>query len=189
MFNKLIEDYLTVDECNSIINLGKETGLHKMTSAKFINGLYTETALNEETNRRKGCYFVDETLNLPEIQTISNKIIKTLNDLKIFNGVHYINVPKYSFNEYSEGDFLTWHSDSHEILYGASITVIFQLNNDYVGGDIMYMVDGFEYTVPKKAGSIFIFDSNILHSVNKIESGIRYSLNVWPGKNAKKSII
>lgn len=189
MYNKLIEDYLTSDECDFLINLGKDIGLHKMTSAKFVNGVYTETALNEQTNKRKGCYFVDDTLTLPEVQKITNKVLKTLNDLKIFNGIHYNDVPKYSFNEYREGDFLTWHADSHETLYGASATVIFQLNDGYTGGDIMYMVDGFEYAVPKKRGSIFIFDSNILHSVNKIESGVRYSLNVWPSKIDKKSII
>jgi predicted 2-oxoglutarate/Fe(II)-dependent dioxygenase YbiX len=63
------------------------------------------------------------------------------------------------------------------------------LNDDYDGGEIMYVVEGFEYSVPKKQGSIFIFDSNILHSVNKVNSGFRYSLNVWPSKIDKKSII
>ncbi len=189
MFNKLIENFLTQEECDSIIRLGKNRGVFKMTSAKFINGKYAETALNEETNKRKGCYFVEELLKLPELEQLSHKTLKALNELKIFNGVEYARVPKYSFNEYSEGDFLTWHADSHETLYGASITVIFQLNDDYVGGEIMYMVDGFEYAVPKKKGSIFIFDSNMLHSVNKVESGFRYSLNVWPSKIDKKSII
>lgn len=189
MFNKLIENYLTKEECESIITLGKNTGVFKMTSSKFINGKYVEAALNENTNKRKGCYFVDELLKLPELNQLSYKILKTLNELKIFNGIEYNSVPKYSFNEYSEGDFLTWHADLHEILYGASITVIFQLNDDYDGGEIMYAVEGFEYSVPKKQGSIFIFDSNILHSVNKVNSGFRYSLNVWPSKIDKKSII
>jgi predicted 2-oxoglutarate/Fe(II)-dependent dioxygenase YbiX len=189
MFHKLIEDYLTPDECNFIINMGKSIGLHKMTSAKFVNGIYAETSLNEDTNKRKGCYFVENDLNKPQIKIISERIVKTLNDLKIFNGLVYHTIPKYSFNEYTEDDFLDWHSDSHEILYGASTTVIFQLNDEYEDGEIKYLIEGIEYSVPKKCGSIFIFDSNIPHSVDKIKSGIRYSLNVWPSSKKKTNLL
>jgi len=34
--------------------------------------------------------------------------------------------------------------------------------------------------LPKKQGSIFIFDSNIFHGVKKLNDGQRYSLNCWP---------
>jgi len=189
MFVKYIENFLTPEECNFIIDLGKSLGLNKMTSSKFVNGVYTESGLNENTNKRMGCYFVDNTLELSEIKSISDKTITILNELKPFNGIKYNGIPKYSFNEYSKDDFLDWHSDSHEIMYGASSTIIFQLNDDYDGGDVIYMIDGIEYNVPKKQGSIFIFDSNILHCVDKLNSGIRYSLNVWPSKEIKKSVI
>lgn len=189
MFVKYIEDFLTHSECDYIIELGKSIGLDKMTSAKFVNGIYTETTLNETTNKRKGCYFVNDTLHLTHIKSISERIINKLNELKPFNGIEYIDVAKYSFNEYSSGDFLDWHSDSHEIMYGASTTIIFQLNDDYENGDVIYMIDGIEYNLPKKKGSIFIFDSNILHCVDKLNSGVRYSLNVWPSKKIKKSVI
>lgn len=189
MFVKYIEDFLTIDECSFLIELGKSIGLEKMTSSKFVNGVYTESGLNENTNKRKGCYFVDDTLQLPKVKSISDKIISKLNELKPFNGVNYIGVPKYSFNEYSEGDFLDWHSDTHEIMYGASSTIIFQLNDDYDGGDVLYMIDGIEYKVPKKQGSILVFDSNIPHCVDRLNNGIRYSLNVWPSKEIKKSVI
>ena len=189
MFYKFIDNFLTIDECNFIIDLGNSIGLKKMTSSKFVNGVYTETALNEYTNKRMGCYFVNDILRLSKVKAITNKTITKLNELKPFNGIEYIGVPKYSFNRYSNGDFLDWHSDSHEIMYGASSTVIFQLNENYEGGDIVYIIDGVEHRIPKKQGSIFIFDSNILHCVNKITNGIRYSLNVWPSGEIKKSFI
>lgn len=189
MFVKYIEHFLTIDECEFLIKLGTSIGLNKMISSKFVNGVYVESALNENTNKRMGCYFVDDVLELSEIKTLSNKIVSKLNDFNPFNGIQYVNVPKYSFNQYSEGDFLDWHSDSHEIMYGASSTIIFQLNDDYDGGDVLYMIDGIEYKVPKKQGSIFIFDSNIPHCVDRLNNGIRYSLNVWPSKEIKKSVI
>ena len=189
MYTNFIEDFLSLEECNTIIELGKASGLEKMTSAKFVNGVYKEVILNEDTNKRKGCYFTDDILKNKLISSISEKTIQLLNTLKVLNGVEYTGVPKYSFNEYSAGDFLTWHSDSHEIMYGATLTVIFQLNSEYTDGDIMYTVEGLEYSVPKKTGSIFIFDSNILHSVKETKEGIRYSLNVWPSSKIKRSVI
>ena len=189
MYSKYIEDFLTKEECNHIIELGEKTGLQKMTAAKFVNGIFIGTTLNEDTNKRMGCYFIEEVLNSNPIKNLSDKIIKKLNELKPFNGVEYVEVPKYSFNRYNTFDFLDWHADSHEIQYGATTTVIFQLNEDYIGGDIKYIVDGIEKEVPKKTGSIFIFDSNIQHSVSKIETGVRYSLNVWPRKKIKKGLI
>lgn len=189
MYTNFIEDFLTIEECNGIIEIGKTVGLEKMTSAKFVNGVYTEVSLNEETNKRKGCYFTGSTLDNNLVKTISDKTIRLLNTFKVFNGVEYTRVPKYSFNEYNVGDFLTWHSDSHEIMYGASLTVIYQLNSEYKGGEVKYIVEGLEYSVPKKTGSLFIFDSNILHSVEEVTEGIRYSLNVWPSSKFKRSVI
>jgi len=189
MYTNFIEDFLTAEECNRIIELGKVVGLEKMTSAKFVNGIYKETILNEKTNKRKGCYFVGTTLEDNLVKSISNKTINLLNKLKVLNGIEYTGVPKYSFNEYNAGDFLHWHSDSHEIMYGASITVIYQLNDEYGGGGIKYKVEGLEYSVPKKIGSLFIFDSNITHSVETIESGKRYSLNVWPSSIKKVNLL
>jgi PKHD-type hydroxylase len=189
MFTLFIDNFLTNEECESLIQLGISSGLQKMTSSKFVNGIYTESNINETTNKRMGCYLINDTLKLPLIQKISSNTIHTLNDLKIFNGLTYSHIPKYSFNQYSKNDFLDWHSDLHEIAYGASITIIFQLNDSYDGGDIKYIIDDKEYSVPKKIGSIFIFDSNISHSVDKLTDGVRYSLNVWPGSILKKSII
>lgn len=189
MFTLFIDNFLTQDECADIIQIGKDSGLQKMTSSKYVNGVYTESTINENTNKRMGCYLVNDALKLPLIQKISTKVISTLNELKIFNGVTYSHIPKYSFNQYSKNDFLDWHADLHEIEYGASITTIFQLNDSYDGGVVKYIIDNVEYSVPKKTGSIFIFDSNIVHSVDELTDGVRYSLNVWPGSVIKKSII
>jgi predicted 2-oxoglutarate/Fe(II)-dependent dioxygenase YbiX len=111
------------------------------------------------------------------------------NELNPYNGIVYNGVPKYSFNRYGVGDFLDYHSDNHEILNGATITFVIQLNDDYDDGDLKYSINEVEYTVNKKQGSIFVFDSNLLHSVNTITNGLRYSINVWPSKIIKKSLI
>jgi predicted 2-oxoglutarate/Fe(II)-dependent dioxygenase YbiX len=189
MFIKYIENFLTEAECKSIINLGNSTELIQMKSSRFVNGKLIAENLEYEGNKRMGCYFTNELLNLPILKDLSNKLITLSNELNPYNGVTYNKILKYSFNQYGIGDFLDWHSDKHEVLNGATITYIIQLNDDYKEGNIKYSINDIEYSIEKKQGSIFIFDSNILHSVDKILDGVRYSLNVWPSKTIKKSLI
>jgi predicted 2-oxoglutarate/Fe(II)-dependent dioxygenase YbiX len=169
--------------------MGETFDLKQMKSSKIINGQVINENITYSGNKRMGCYFVDDTLSLPLIKSINKKIITLSNDLKPFNSIQYTTIPKYSFNRYGEGDFLEWHEDRHEIINGATITFIIQLNDNYGDGFVKYMLDGIEYNVPKILGSVFIFDSNITHSVEKISSGNRYSLNVWPASTKKISLI
>jgi Rps23 Pro-64 3,4-dihydroxylase Tpa1-like proline 4-hydroxylase len=190
MYNVLIENFLTKEECEFIIQRGKDENLIEMKSSKIVNGLVvSENLADTYNNKRKGTYFVNEILTEDKIQDVTIKVLNQVNELKILNGIEYDGVPKYSFNEYSEGDFLNWHKDSHEIIYGATITLIIQLNDNYEGGEVMYRIDDVEYKVPKKQGSVFIFDSNLDHCVAKVNGGFRYSMNVWPSKKIKKGLI
>jgi predicted 2-oxoglutarate/Fe(II)-dependent dioxygenase YbiX len=190
MFYHLIENFITKDECEFLIKEGLSQGLIEMKSSKIVNGvLYGENLSDTKNNKRKGTYFFGETLINQEFVKLSNKILDTVNGLKIYNGIEYDRIRGYSFNEYSPGDFLTWHKDSHEILYGATITLIIQLNDNYDDGEIKFIIDDVENIVPKKQGSIFIFDSNIEHCVSKLKDGKRYSMNVWPSKKLKRGMI
>ena len=189
MFTKYIENFLTEEECKSIIDLGNSTELTQMKSSRFVNGKLVDENLEYDGNKRMGSYFTDKLLDLPILKSLTSKIITLSNELNPYNGIVYNGVPKYSFNRYGEGDFLDWHSDNHEIINGATITYIIQLNDEYEDGEVKYKINDIEYSIEKKEGSVFIFDSNLLHSVNKIKDGFRYSMNVWPSKTIRKTLI
>lgn len=189
MFTKFVENFLMEDECDNIIKLGESIGLEKMLSTKIVDGKIIAQGIEYSENKRMGGYFIGETLENDILKKLTNKVVGISNAIKPFNSIEYTNVPKYSFNRYSDGDFLDWHEDRHEVLLGATITFIIQLNSNYKEGYVRYIIDGIEYKVPKIKGSAFIFDSNILHSVDKIASGNRYSLNVWPNSKKKISLI
>jgi len=189
MFTKFVKNFLTEEECDLIIEMGESFGLNQMKSSRIVNGKVVEENISYSGNKRSGCYFTDEFLMDPLLVNISKRIIDLSNEIKPFNSVEYVRIPKYSFNRYGDSDFLEWHEDRHEIINGATITYIIQLNDDYEDGLVKYMLEGVEYDVPKIKGSVFIFDSNILHSVDKIKSGKRYSLNVWPSSTKKISLI
>ncbi len=189
MFTKFIENFLTIEECDRLITIGNSTELTNMKSSLIVNGKLISEDHEWAGNKRMGIYFMNDMLEDNFIKSISDKIIELSNELNPYKGITYTNIPKYSFNKYGVDDFLDWHSDSHEVLNGATITYVIQLNDNYGDGDIKYLLNKVETSVPKKTGSIFIFDSNIRHSVDKITSGNRYSLNVWPSSKVKKSLI
>jgi len=189
MFYKFIENFLSKEECDFIISTGEDNGLHQMKSVTIVNGIVMETDSEWNGNKRMGGYFKDDILLDSRIKSISDKILSISNEINPFNGITYTSIPKYSFNRYSAGDFLDWHKDAHEIIDGATITLIIQLNDDYDGGLVKYNINKVNYSVPKQLGSVFIFDSNIQHSVDKIDSGLRYSLNVWPASIKKITLI
>ena len=190
MFNLFIENILSDSECNILIERGLQTDLQIMYSSKVVNGkVIAQDILKLDDNKRKGSYYFEDEMQEPIFTSLTHTLVSIINSTKIFNGIEYIGIPKYTFNQYEAGDFLNWHRDSHEIINGATATIIIQLNDNYEGGEVMYRLDSKDYTVPKKAGSIFIFDSNIEHNVNMVESGIRYSMNAWPSSKIKKGLL
>lgn len=190
MSHLLIEDFLSKDECEFIINRGHSENLMEMKSSKIVNNVIIYEKVEDlKNNKRRGTYFIGETLREEKLKCLSDKILNKVNDLKLVNGLYYDGIPKYSFNEYTKDDFLNWHKDSHEILLGATLTIIIQLNDNYEGGEVMHRINDIEYLIPKKQGSLIIFDPNIEHSISKLINGTRYSVNVWPSKKVKHSLI
>jgi len=159
MYTNLIENFLTVEECDFIINQYKFNSQPVFNSTNVIE---------------RRCMFVES------IQfDIKNKIINKLNELNIFDK-QYTNIQYFVFNSYESENELELHPDSSEVARGGTVTIVIQLNENYDGGDFYYSLNEVETMLPKKQGSIFIFDSNIFHGVKKLNDGQRYSLNCWP---------
>ena len=191
MFNNFfVQNVLNDEQCELLIERGLQTDLQIMRSSKIVNGkVVNQDILKLDDNKRKGSYYFEDEMKEPIFTSLTNTLLSVINSTKIFNGIEYIDIQKYTFNQYDGGDFLNWHKDSHEIINGATSTIIIQLNDNYEGGEVMYKLDNIDYIVPKKAGSVFIFDSNIEHNVNMVESGVRYSMNAWPSSKIKKGLL
>tara|TARA_B100000965_G_C19550252_1_gene739658 strand:+ start:983 stop:1549 length:567 start_codon:yes stop_codon:yes gene_type:complete len=91
------------------------------------------------------------------------------------------------FTTYGEGDFYSWHRDcsiKSDTYRKLSITVQLSDTNDYSGGEFRLKdcwgntdIDITERG--SKRGTILVFPSFLLHKVDPIRSGIRYSLVQW----------
>jgi len=193
MYTKFIKDFLTKEECSTIIKAGLETDIKRLSSVKRIGDSYVESKNEDKLHKRSGSYFgPDDIKNIEILNNVSTRTVELLNKLQPMKNSTYISIPKFTFNEYIDGDYLNYHSDIHEIKFGATITVIYQLNDNYDEGFVTYKLseNGEEHKVPKKAGSIFIFDSPLLHAVSKLTGGLRYSMNSWPTfRILKKSLV
>lgn len=97
-----------------------------------------------------------------------------LSKTKIF-GIE--NIREGRILKYEPGCFFNIHKDAYDEHPNRYKTLIIQLSdeNDYEGGKMVFGND----VLNKKIGSTTFFDSNILHGMEIIESGIRYSFVVW----------
>ena len=90
----------------------------------------------------------------------------------------------FRMNRYGVDGFMKNHVDnihhSHGQRYGyPHLTALLFLNDDFKGGDFV-LCNG-KYIAPKKKGSGVVFPSNFMypHEVEKVTSGIRYSIMTW----------
>lgn len=102
----------------------------------------------------------------------------------IFTGVSAEKIVTVNALKYEEGGFYLPHSDSH-IQFPRTISIIYFLNNDYEGGDLVFHDPdrgGKEIKRIKAApGRVVFWPSNFLypHSVSKVTKGKRYTLVSW----------
>lgn len=84
--------------------------------------------------------------------------------------------------QYNEGGHYDWHIDlgPYEAAY-RKLSVVIQISDpeDYEGGEVLFKAGDKEHVLPKDQGLIAVFPSYILHKVNPVTKGTRYSLVAW----------
>ncbi len=93
--------------------------------------------------------------------------------------------------KYSKGCFYDYHADGDGVTtYDApennwtngktrKLSMSILLNEDYEGGDFKFYGDKETALKEKTKGSILVFPSYMVHKVNPITKGTRYSLVAW----------
>jgi predicted 2-oxoglutarate/Fe(II)-dependent dioxygenase YbiX len=87
----------------------------------------------------------------------------------------------FQFTEYKEGDEYNWHTDGDKTVHRDRFTsIVIQLNEGYNGGVLQIKnIKGELVTIENKIGTLYIFDSRLLHRVTPVETDVRYSLVNW----------
>lgn len=177
-----IHNFLSVEKCDEILEISSNFNLMDAPTSYDTNKKVREEIL--DFNKRQIAYVKDKLF-----LELSTKILNKLNELNIFNGINYNTIGNYSFNKYSINDFLNYHYDGAEIDNGATITLVVELSDNYIGGEFCYKINDIEHNFTKGKGALYIFDSHTMHKVNPILGGIRYSMNCWPKFKIKKTTL
>ena len=151
MFKK--ENFISNKECNSLIDFHKKNF--------NLNNNFSKIHYDTEVLL---IYDMQNTSLFKKINNLLNNFIKSHNK-------------KYKINYFELVKWLTGADQrEHVDLDYHPYTSIIYLNNNYVGGETV-ITDKMIY--PKK-GKLIAFEGNkILHKVNTIKKGIRYTLPCW----------
>jgi PKHD-type hydroxylase len=83
------------------------------------------------------------------------------------------------FTEYEgKGTHYDWHPDLGPGKHKRKLSIVVQLNGAYEGGELL-INNGQMVTTEKGIGNVTIFPSFLLHKVNPVVSGNRYTLVSW----------
>lgn len=167
----IFEDFLTAEECDFILNKCKEE-LTLSDAKVYINNSNTPP---NKTTRKSSIGWISNLGFLNE--RLTNKLRETFN----INGMEVTSLGDFQFTEYKEGEYFDWHTDSTDTVYRDRFTsIVIQLNNEYVGGVLeIKNLKGELVPIENKIGTLYIFNSRLLHRVTPILNGVRYSLVNW----------
>lgn len=165
---KTIENFLTEEECNKIIDNNLDDTLYEA-------GIGTKKHVEKKIR--------DSKINFIKNEIIEEKLLNEIKKYVNLKGYTVSVVKEFQFTKYEKGGHYDWHTDSNndfEEFSNRFYSTVIQLNDDYSGGDLLYK-DENEQTIEFKrgVGNLFIFSSSILHKVNPVIEGDRYSLVNW----------
>jgi PKHD-type hydroxylase len=165
----IFENFLSTEECDFILNKCKKELTLSEAQVSTNNP-------NPPYKRRKSSVGWIEDLGFLN-ERLENKLRETFN----INGMEVTGLGDYQFTEYKEGEYFDWHTDSTDSVFTHRFaSVVIQLNDTYSDG-ILEIKNIKEELVPiqNKIGTLYIFNSKLLHRVTPVTDGVRYSLVNW----------
>jgi PKHD-type hydroxylase len=167
----IFENFLSSEECDFILNKCK--GELTLSNAKVYGDESNIT--HNKTIRKSSIGWISDLGFLNE--RLINKLRETFN----INGMEVTGLGDYQFTEYKEGEYFDWHTDSTDVVFRDRFTsIVIQLNDTYQGGILeIKNLKGENVPIENKIGTLYIFNSRLVHRVTPVVDGIRYSLVNW----------
>jgi PKHD-type hydroxylase len=163
-------DVLTPDECDSIIDIGKQVGLFHGTTGGSDN----------DPRRNSSVAFIHPSETTGWVFRKLATAVTATNQFFGFDLTHMLE--GIQFTEYrAPGQKYGWHVDAAPGMSTRKLSLTIQLTDpdDYDGGDLQLNPNGDIITLEKVRGRAFVFPSWTLHQVTPVTRGTRHSLVVW----------
>jgi hypothetical protein len=148
--------------------------------------MYKNIPMENEINKKD--LFYNDQIQITKILNDSIELAKN-EYCKIYTNLKKNLNNKERFSKllkYLPENMMPEHSDEGNT--SRTLSMVAYLNEDYVGGEIIFR--NFNISIKPSAGSIICFPSNFvyLHEVSKIISGVRYSYPVWYHNKSKQDL-
>lgn len=165
-----VENFLTEEECNQIIEKGKKKKLEEAVTfagkdpirESYVTWLFGDKDLAWLFKR------------ITDVSIQANNKCFNFDLIGLGEGLQftYYKAPNGKYGK---------HTDCGPNANIRKLSFVIQLSNpsSYEGGDLALHFSEEPLTIPKKLGTICFFPSYILHEVTKIIKGERYSLVGW----------
>lgn len=179
-FIKTYKSFLSESECKSIIEKYSNENLEIGNVGENITNIDKLKKIRDAKIIR---------VELPELQNRLETLL--CNEIQL-EGYKLDSINKFQFIKYEIGGHYDWHTDSGNdgIYANRFYTIVIQLNNEYIGGNLLYKDENStEVVFEKGIGNLFIFNSNLLHKVTNVTDGDRFTLVSWVNVKKINSLI
>ena len=168
---KTFENFLSSEECDFILNKCKTELTLKVAEVYVDNS----NDRYDKTSRKSSIGWVSD------LGFLNKRLTSKLRETFDINGMEVTGLGPFQFTQYKEGDEYNWHTDGDNVIFRDRFaSIVVQLNDGYNGGVLeIKNIKGELVPIENKIGTLYIFDSRLLHRVTPVETGVRYSLVNW----------
>ncbi|CAB4376132.1 unnamed protein product [Rhizophagus irregularis] len=174
----IIDNVLTLEECNTLINLSENDPNIKYEEALLNIGGGKQISAKDVRNSSR--YIRDDFILSSEIfNRISHVLPQTWQRRKKSFPISCLN-ERLRFLKYKKGEFFKNHQDGMYRRDDGSetsfVTLQLYLNEGYQGGETTFLNNSLNVRIPvvPKPGRVLIFEHQLLHEGSKLIDGIKY---------------
>jgi len=161
----------TPEECKKIIDIGNKKGLVESRTKRGIDKEYRNSTVS----------WLYSSDNLDWVfRRITDIIINLNKDYFKFNLFGFIEGFQFTHYRAPDGNYKK-HVDRGKDMYVRKLSLSVQLSdpNSYEGGNFVLYEGSEPIVLPKEQGKLIAFPSYVLHEVQPVTKGERYSLVAW----------
>ena len=172
------ESAFSPEQCQEIINIGKT---YPQEGGHTFSGAGGETSSIRSSTIR----WID--YQDPRVEWFISRLghMATEANRQLYKLDLYGFTEKLQFTEYEgQGSHYDWHPDIGPNMTKRKLSIVVQLSDekDYEGGELVINT-GHLMAPSKKQGTVVLFPSFLMHKVEPLRSGNRYSLVSWISGN------